>query len=227
MELNNSTKSEYSAIKQKESIIANITLNGYQFNQYPYHEFFVYGTNGYLVCRDNNLYACLNNCPKNIKTNIGLDLQFDLLEENIIYKDNSLNGMTIKSHVFPQLYLRGINEMVCALKNAFSGEKFSNHIDESIKSQIEQKIYKDENNLPNNNNNNHVNRNKSLTVGQLHVDNINNVDVVDEDDEEIYWAKEPVSHAANFDDGLYIQSVIEAIRMSSDQKRSILIPVYD
>ena len=43
-------------------------------------------------------------------------------------------------------------------------------------------------------------------------------------DEKIFhWAKEAVSLAANFEDGLYIQAVIEAIKFSSKDKEWVRI----
>lgn len=179
MELIGENWRQCSVVSQKESIIANITLNGFQYSQYPSHELYVYGSNGYLVCRDSSLYACLKSVPSNFKTNPGLDIQFDLFEENLVHKDESFTSLSVRSHVFPLLYQRGINQMVVALKNAFYGG-CNGRTDQQEQQQQQ----------PN----------------------------------DIHWAKEPVNHAANFDDGLYIQSVIEAVRLSSEQKRSIIIP---
>jgi predicted dehydrogenase len=46
---------------------------------------------------------------------------------------------------------------------------------------------------------------------------------VDSEEKVFHWAKEAVNLAANFEDGLYIQAVIEAIKFSSKNKEWVRI----
>ncbi|OTF73778.1 hypothetical protein BLA29_014539 [Euroglyphus maynei] len=49
--------------------MANIQLNGHHYNCQPKHEIYVYGTNGYIVCRDGDLYAYRTNNNESILHN--------------------------------------------------------------------------------------------------------------------------------------------------------------
>ena len=45
--------------------------------------------------------------------------------------------------------------------------------------------------------------------------------------EMIQWIKDPVNQAVSFDDGIYLQSVLESIRKSSDLREWIRIHLFD
>ncbi|KAI2800373.1 hypothetical protein RDWZM_010086 [Blomia tropicalis] len=182
----------------QQTIMACVTLNGMHYNQFPAHDLIVYGSNGYLVCRNGNLYGKL-------RTSSGDQQSIDTLnnggdgssisgssisneKENIFYLDDieMLKHQQMRGlNVLPELYQRGLFNLVLALKNAFSS--FQRQV--SAKSTDSQEMIEDESEI----------------------------------EDQIHWAKDPVHEAANFDDGLYIQMVIEAIRNSSAQQQWIRI----
>jgi len=213
-------------IAQQESVIATITLNGLHFSQLPSHELVIYGSNGYLAYRNGNLYGKLKQTPsptdqissQNGSVSSGHDSMTSLSKENIFYLDDfepalredasgkpSLNSNTSlsahKSHGWPEVYQKGIMYLVTAVRNAFFGEEqnlpFSGSFDESTTVH-------------------------SMACSQV-VQSSSSTSLKQEQVDEIRWIKEPVDKAANFDDGLYIQTVIEAVKQSSELQQWVRV----
>ncbi|KAH9425875.1 Glucose-fructose oxidoreductase domain-containing protein 1 [Dermatophagoides pteronyssinus] len=90
MNKNNKTKL-LTAIKD-DPIIANIQLNGHHYNCQPKHEIYVYGTNGYLVCRDGDLYAFRTNNNDSIKNNIDSNRMLITALQQPLLNDNNVFG---------------------------------------------------------------------------------------------------------------------------------------
>ncbi|KAH9511553.1 Glucose-fructose oxidoreductase domain-containing protein 1 [Dermatophagoides farinae] len=226
------------AIKD-DPIIANIQLNGHHLNCQPKHEIYVYGTNGYLVCRDGDLYAFRTNNNNDNDDSNGImtttttnALQQPLLNDNnnnvfghetLLYKLQDMPSTTMKHYfsyetynVYPKIYLIGIRLMIQALKNAFHGTTtttttINNH--HLISSSTSTSMMNDNNSIV-------------ISNGGLNHDN-NNQQEERSENELIQWIKDPVNQAVSFDDGIYLQTVLESIRSSSDLREWIRIHLFD
>lgn len=218
------------------SAIASVTLNGMQYSQLPEHELIVYGANGYLSYRNGNLYGKLKQTTSsaspiengNGSLSSGQE-SVTSLKESIFYLSNlddnetttvgegssdksSLGAVSIiKSHVWPEVYQRGMYSLIVALREAFFGHSagHSRADDQDSSCSGDQATVHSMACVPSN----------MDTSSQPTSLNSNSGQPATQQIDEIHWIKEPVSMAASFDEGLYIQTVIEAIKQSSDQQQ--------
>lgn len=126
------------------SILAN--FSNPKFSQ----EILVFGRDGHLIVRNNDLFGHRKNADKEETLFVDKDVQQPIM-------NNSNNTM-------PYPYINGMRKMIDALRESFIQEQSS-------------------------------------------------------------WVKEPVQSAATFEDGLYVQAVLDAVRQSSETKSWIKVNI--
>ncbi|KPM09923.1 hypothetical protein QR98_0084690 [Sarcoptes scabiei] len=227
-------------MKKAQSISATVILNGHFYNDQPKHEIYVYGTKGYLVCRDGDLYSFRFD-SNNRATNSNLDDPHSLLsktsylasKETLLHSSLKISTMkksstTIankmnESYVYPQIYLLGIKNMITALKNAFLIQTYRNDNPKHHNYLIQNPIEEFKLNYPYRERNLDSDLDYSSNDSQQHSDEHHHHFLSEKNENEYDWTKRPVDQAVNFEDGIYLQQVIEAIHISSQTKEWIRI----
>lgn len=180
--------------------LALVTINSHVVGQFK-HEIVVYGTRGYLAVREGSLYgqkyAHMPQSSPSKSAQNGTDT------ENVLYVEDDdelcISDVGLSDaigHKLPSPYVKGTIKLISTLRDAFQSS------DSPLK----------------------VKRSVSEPAGD-HDAAINDVTIAvdrkpnNNDSEKVtHWVKDAVSLAANFEDGEYVQAVIEAIKQSSERR---------
>lgn len=223
---------KYLTSDKDQTIIANIILNGQHHNVQPTHELYVYGTKGYIVCRDGDIYAYRDPIhytqSSKVQSNGHLETINKMvtndnnnnINNNLIYDD--ITGMMLAPK---ETLIYSINERDYFKSTHISTLASSIKLSQNDHRLIYPKIYLIgiRNMITALKNAFIDNKNETTETPTFINNNLTNESA--NNNEMVHWIKDPVNEAINFDDGIYIQAVIEAIRVSSELREWISVHV--
>lgn len=183
-------------VGRKPLLLATATINSRAPNTYV-HEIRVHGSGGLLLLKEGSLYGKRYEEPGTGE----LDGELELISSEAVDPRLKLNDM------LPSPYDQGLNKLISTLSNAFREEESdfctkavpADSLDHSTSG---------------------TDSSYSSATSSLTSTDMNNKT----DSEKMnHWFKEAVSLAANFEDGQYIQAVIESLKESSERREWVRV----
>lgn len=222
---------KYLTLSKDQTIVANVILNGQHHNVQPTHELYVYGTKGYIVCRDGDIYAYRDpihySLPQKAQSNGHLETINKMVTND---NNNNINNSLIYDDITglmlapKETLIYSINERDYLKSTHISSITSSIKLSQNDHRLIYPQIYLiGIRNMITALKNAFIDS-KNETQTRTYIDtNHNNEPVLG--NEMVHWIKDPVNEAINFDDGIYLQAVIEAIRVSSELREWVRVHI--
>lgn len=184
------------APQRKPLLLATVTINSQIPNTYR-HDIKVHGSNGTLILRGDKLFG------RSYQRDSGGGEE----EIDLITRDVRIDPTSKCDVMFPAPYGDGLINLISSLSRAFR---------EDVNESNGRIVTSDTMDVTTNGNDSSYSSASS---------SLNSADISNKTDSEkmSQWFKEAVSLAANFEDGLYIQAVIEALKQSNEKKEWVRI----